>query len=134
MTPAADDRATRLLVAAPGHNLWDERVLRTVRAGSRVHRCTLALDAETLAAARPADVQRARERLGDGVDLLPLPAWPRVRGLSRLTRHLYAHRIARQARALRPMNETPVVAAALGNDAGIIGAATMALLELEGGS
>lgn len=39
-----------------------------------------------------------------------------------------------QARALRPMNETPVVAAALGNDAGIIGAATMALLELEGGS
>ena len=33
------------------------------------------------------------------------------------------------ARALPPMNETPVVAAALGPDAGMIGAATMARLE-----
>jgi glycosyltransferase involved in cell wall biosynthesis len=100
VTPAAEDRATRLLVTAPGHNLWDERVLRTVHAGSRVHRCTLALEPGTLASAT--DVQRARERLGDGVELLPLPEWPKARGLSRLTRHLYAHRIARQARALAP--------------------------------
>jgi glucokinase len=35
-------------------------------------------------------------------------------------------------RALPPMNRTPVVAAGLGPDAGMIGAATMALLELEG--
>jgi glucokinase len=35
-------------------------------------------------------------------------------------------------RALPPMNRTPVVAAELGPDAGMIGAATMALLELEG--
>ena len=34
-----------------------------------------------------------------------------------------------RARALPPMNETPVVAAALGPDAGMIGAATMALEE-----
>ena len=39
-----------------------------------------------------------------------------------------------RARALSPMNETPVVPAAFGADAGLIGAATMALLELEGGS
>lgn len=39
-----------------------------------------------------------------------------------------------RSRALEPMNETPVVAAELGTDAGVIGAATMALLELEGGS
>ena len=39
-----------------------------------------------------------------------------------------------RARALRPMNATPVVAASLGPEAGLIGAATMALLELEGGS
>ena len=39
-----------------------------------------------------------------------------------------------RSRALAPMNETPVVPAALGAEAGIIGAATMALLELEGGS
>ena len=37
------------------------------------------------------------------------------------------------ARALPPMNETPVVAAVLGNDAGMIGAAAMARLELERG-
>jgi glucokinase len=38
------------------------------------------------------------------------------------------------ARALPPMNRTPVVAAELGPDAGMIGAATMAMLELDGGS
>jgi glucokinase len=36
-----------------------------------------------------------------------------------------------RARALRPMNETPVVAAELGPDAGMIGAAAMARIELE---
>jgi glucokinase len=36
-----------------------------------------------------------------------------------------------QARALRPMNRTPVVAAELGEDAGMIGAAAMARIELE---
>jgi glucokinase len=36
-------------------------------------------------------------------------------------------------RALRPMNETPVVAAELGPDAGMIGAAAMARIELERG-
>jgi glucokinase len=34
-------------------------------------------------------------------------------------------------RALRPMNETPILAAALGNDAGMIGAAALARIELE---
>ena len=34
-------------------------------------------------------------------------------------------------RALRPMNETPIVAATLGNDAGMIGAAALARAELE---
>src|SRR6201996_3758972 len=34
-------------------------------------------------------------------------------------------------RALRPMNETPIVAATLGNDAGMIGAAALARTELE---
>lgn len=37
-------------------------------------------------------------------------------------------------RALRPMNATPVVAAELGPDAGMIGAAAMARIELERGS
>lgn len=36
-----------------------------------------------------------------------------------------------EARALRPMNGTPVVAAELGQDAGMIGAAEMARIELE---
>lgn len=36
------------------------------------------------------------------------------------------------ARALRPMNKTPVLPAELGPEAGLIGAATMALEELEG--
>jgi glucokinase len=36
-----------------------------------------------------------------------------------------------EARALRPMNATPVVAAELGEDAGMIGAAAMARIELE---
>ncbi len=36
-----------------------------------------------------------------------------------------------EARALRPMNDTPVVAAELGEDAGMIGAAAMARIELE---
>jgi glucokinase len=36
-----------------------------------------------------------------------------------------------RARALPPMNETPVVAAQLGPDAGMIGAAVMAMIELE---
>jgi glucokinase len=35
-------------------------------------------------------------------------------------------------RALAPMNRTPVVAAALGQDAGMVGAATLAMLELDG--
>ena len=41
-----------------------------------------------------------------------------------------ARRVLR-ARALRPMNEVPVVAAELGPDAGMIGAAAMARIELE---
>jgi hypothetical protein len=36
-------------------------------------------------------------------------------------------------RALRPMNRTPVVPAQLGSDAGMIGAAAMARIELERG-
>jgi glucokinase len=36
-------------------------------------------------------------------------------------------------RALPPMNETPVTAAEFGPDAGMVGAATMAMLDLEGG-
>jgi glucokinase len=36
-------------------------------------------------------------------------------------------------RALRPMNETPIVKAALGNDAGMIGAAALARIEQEAG-
>jgi glucokinase len=36
------------------------------------------------------------------------------------------------ARALTPMSQTPVAAAALGPDAGMIGAGTMAMLELDG--
>jgi glucokinase len=36
-----------------------------------------------------------------------------------------------QERALRPMNATPIVAAELGQDAGMIGAAAMARIELE---
>jgi glucokinase len=39
-----------------------------------------------------------------------------------------------QARALTPMNRTPVVAAKLGEDAGMIGAAAMARVELERGA
>ena len=39
-----------------------------------------------------------------------------------------------RARALRPMNATPVVAAELGPDAGMIGAAAMARIELERGA
>jgi glucokinase len=39
-----------------------------------------------------------------------------------------------RSRALPPMNEVPVVAAELGADAGMIGAAAMALSELEAGS
>jgi glucokinase len=38
-----------------------------------------------------------------------------------------------EARALRPMNRTPVVPAELGEDAGMIGAAAMARIELERG-
>lgn len=38
-----------------------------------------------------------------------------------------------QARALKPMNETPVLPAQLGEDAGMIGAAAMARIELERG-
>ncbi|HXV05786.1 MAG TPA: ROK family protein, partial [Solirubrobacterales bacterium] len=37
-----------------------------------------------------------------------------------------------QARALPPMSRTPVVAAELGQDAGMIGAAALARIELEG--
>ncbi|MBS1888842.1 MAG: ROK family protein [Actinobacteria bacterium] len=36
-----------------------------------------------------------------------------------------------RARALRPMNETPILAATLGNDAGMIGAAALARTQLE---
>ncbi len=36
-------------------------------------------------------------------------------------------------RALKPMNETPILAATLGNDAGVIGAAALARTELEQG-
>jgi glucokinase len=38
-----------------------------------------------------------------------------------------------RARALNPMNRTPVLAATLGNDAGMIGAAALARIELERG-
>ena len=38
-----------------------------------------------------------------------------------------------RSRALRPMNETPVLGATLGNDAGMIGAAALARTELARG-
>lgn len=102
MSGPAKTPATRLLLVAPGHNVWDERVLRTAQAGRRVHQTVLALDGAMFAATRPADVERARARLGGRVELVPLPEWPRVRGLARAGRYLYAHRIARRAAALAP--------------------------------
>ncbi|HEU4883214.1 MAG TPA: glycosyltransferase [Longimicrobium sp.] len=98
--PAAD--AARLLVISPGHYLWDERVLRTLDAARRLHRCVLALDRGMFAAARPEDVARVRDRFGGEVDMVLLPHWPRARGVARLTRHLYVRRIVRQAAALAP--------------------------------
>jgi glycosyltransferase involved in cell wall biosynthesis len=94
--------ATRLLSIAPGHLVWDERVLRSLDAARRVHRCVLALDRDLNAAVPDEEVQRVRDRLGGEVEMVLLPQWPRARGLARLTRHLYAHRIAAQARALQP--------------------------------
>ncbi len=107
-TPAAERaaprpaRGGRLLTLAPGHSLWDERVLRTVRTGRRFYDSVLALDHEILAAAGPDAPERLRERLGRGVEVVALPPWPRTRGLARVTRQLHAYRIARQARALAP--------------------------------
>jgi glucokinase len=39
-----------------------------------------------------------------------------------------------RSRALRPMDQTPILAATLGNDAGMIGAAALARIEAAGGS
>lgn len=100
--PASDAPRTRLLSIAPGHFVWDERVLRALDAARRVHRCVLALDRGMFATTRPEDVERVSARLGGQVEMVLLPEWPRARGLARLTRHLYAHRIAEQARALEP--------------------------------
>lgn len=99
---AAHAPATRLLSIAPGHLPWDERVLRSIDAARRVHRCVLALDRALFATVRPEDVERVRDRLDGEVEMVLLPEWPRVRGLARLTRHLYAYRIAEQARLLEP--------------------------------
>jgi glycosyltransferase involved in cell wall biosynthesis len=94
--------ATRLLSIAPGHLPWDERVLRSLDAARRVHRCVLGLDRALFETVRPEDVERVRDRMDGEVDLVLLPEWPRMRGLARLTRYLYAYRIAEQARALAP--------------------------------
>jgi glycosyltransferase involved in cell wall biosynthesis len=96
------ERRRLLLTVAPGHSVWDERVLRTVQAGRHVYRCGLALDRDILRGTLPAALERVSARLGGEVEVVELPPWPRVRGLARLTRPVYAARIARQARALEP--------------------------------
>ena len=96
------DRRPLLLTLAPGHSVWDERVLRTVQAANGFYRCGLALDRDVVRDTLPSARERVAARLGREVEVVELPAWPRVRGLARLTRYVYANRIAGQARALAP--------------------------------
>ncbi len=99
------ERTGTLLTIAPGHFVYDERVLRTVMAGRRFARSVYAVDREMYEQMRrddPGLPARAAERLGPGVELVLLPPWHRVRLLSRATRHLYAYHIARQAREIAP--------------------------------
>lgn len=92
----------RLVAIAPGHNVWDERVLRTLDAARRQHECILGLDRELVASTSADELARSRARLGDAVEIISLPHWPHARGVARFTRGLYARRIARQVEALSP--------------------------------
>lgn len=99
------ERTGTLLTIAPGHFVYDERVVRTVAAGRGFARSVYAVDHDLYEQMRRDDprlAERAADRLGAGVEVVLLPRWKRVRGLARATRHLYAYQIARQARDIGP--------------------------------
>jgi glycosyltransferase involved in cell wall biosynthesis len=106
-TPSAAEGAApreTLLTIAPGHYVYDERVLRTVLVARRRYRCIYAVDHTLHRRAQREDpglVRSIEDRLGE-VEIVLLPPWRPVRLAARATRHLYAIRIARQARAARP--------------------------------
>lgn len=104
-TPRGTERTGTLLTVAPGHFVYDERVVRTVAAGRGFARSVYAVDHDMYEQMRRDDpllAGRVADRLGAGVEVVLLPRWKRVRGLARATRHLYAYQIARQARDIRP--------------------------------
>lgn len=99
--PREQARRPRVLFLSPGHNIFDERVLRTVEVARSFGPCVYAVDREyleTALRANPGLLEEAAERLGPDVKVRPLPPSHRVRVLDRVTRYWYAWRIARMAR------------------------------------
>jgi glycosyltransferase involved in cell wall biosynthesis len=103
---ADDSKPPRtLLTIAPGHFIFDERVLRTVQAGTRFTRNIYAVDREMYERTNSSDETIATKiaaRIGSHVEIVLLPAWPRLLFLNRAMRHVYAVRIARLGRAVAP--------------------------------
>jgi glycosyltransferase involved in cell wall biosynthesis len=99
--PRDPGRRPRVLIVSVGHNIFDERVLRTVEAARSLGSCVYAIDREYLEAGLRRDPGLRAEtaaRLGPGVEVRPLPPARRVRVLDRVTRYWYAYRIAKMAR------------------------------------
>jgi glycosyltransferase involved in cell wall biosynthesis len=94
-----------LFTVAPGHFIYDERVLRTICAAHGFTRNVYGADRDFYERTEKADpllAEKVAERLGSEVEVILLPPWRRVRFLARVTRHWYARQIGLQAQQLRP--------------------------------
>ena len=98
-------RDRTILMIAPGHGVYEERVLRTVDVARRHGFCYYALEPDRLdfePDGRVRTPERITARLGGGVKVMALPEWKKWPRLSRFTRQWFAWQIARQARDIAP--------------------------------
>ena len=94
-----------IVFIAPGHAIYDERVIRTISIAKKYGHCYYMIDKEhydNIQEKKTTIMKNVKRSLGGNVDILPLPYWKQIRIIVRFSKYLYAYRIAKQVKTINP--------------------------------
>lgn len=95
----------KIVFVAPGHLVYDERVVRTVNIAKKYGYCYYLIDKEhydNIQKKETAIAKMVKRKLGENINISPLPYWKKIRIISRFFKFLYAYRIAKQVKIINP--------------------------------
>jgi len=95
----------KIVFVAPGHLVYDERVVRTINIAKNYGYCYYLIDKEyydNIQEKETAIIKEVEHALGENINILPLPCWKKIRIINRLSKFLYAYKIAKQVKTINP--------------------------------